>query len=201
MQLWLVRAFTSGVHECQHFRECRQSFRWLSHRPLCFCEERQKTWLHCHCSCGTVGSQALGHLLDTFLHLSLVCQCPAAHESTDRHPVGKSLFHGKGHGGFSAFLGATRLTTERMEHGSSTQGKTEAKGVRHLLCQRQCIVRLFPSLGWIPQTPQRPGSKAAARHPSVLPMEKRQGAVLLGVVQGYPLGKMRMRSRDRAPPE
>src|SRR5215467_12434017 len=127
MEFGFVPAFTSGVYEYQRFRECRQSFRWLSHRPLCFCEERQKTWLHCYCSCGTVGSQALGHLLDTFLHLSLVCPCPAAHESTDRHPVGKSLFLRQTESGFSTFLGHTHLAAERMEHSRKSQGESQTK--------------------------------------------------------------------------
>jgi hypothetical protein len=44
--------------------------------------------------------------------------------------VRKSLFLSEAGNAVSAFLGTTYLTAERMEYSSSTQGKTQANGVR-----------------------------------------------------------------------
>src|SRR2546427_3772148 len=92
MQLWCVVTFSSGVHECQRFRERRQSCRWLCYDSTCLGEKRQKMRSLYLCSRGTKGSQALAELLDPFLSLSLVCQRPAVQDRTDCHPLRKSLF-------------------------------------------------------------------------------------------------------------
>src|SRR5712691_11226952 len=193
MQLWRVPAFTRGVHERQRFREHREPCLWLSHNPLCFCEERQKIWLEYHCSCGTPGCHALMYLLNPFLRLSLVRERPASYDKADCHPVWKSLFRRKAHSGFGAFLGATLLPAKLMEYRSSTQGKTQAIGVRNLLCQGHCLVAPHQPLVRIPQIPQRPGGMAAAHHTRALPIEEHRGAVLLGIIECYALGKMRVR--------
>ena len=80
-----------------------------------------------------------------------------------------------------------------MEHGSKAQGKTQAKGVRTLLRQGHRLVAPRQPLVRIAKIPQRPGGIAAANHASVVPIEERRGAVLLGVVEGYPLCKVRVR--------
>ena len=85
-----------------------------------------------------------------------------------------------------------------MEHGSKVQGKTQAKGVRTLLRQGHRFLAPRQPLVRIAQVPQRPGGKAVAHHPSVLPIEERRGTVLLGIVERYPLGKVRVRSGYRA---
>src|SRR4029453_2420985 len=130
-----------------------------------------------------MGSQALMHLLDPFLSLSLLRQCPAAQYSTERHPERKSLFHGETDRGFGTLLGSTPLAAELMEHGSKGQDKTQAKGVRTLLRQRHRLLALRQPLLRIPQIPQRPSSKDVTYHTSVFPVQERRSAVLLGVVE------------------
>src|SRR5262245_48683805 len=39
VQFRFIETLTTAVHECQRFRERRQSCRWLSPNPLCFGEE------------------------------------------------------------------------------------------------------------------------------------------------------------------
>ena len=80
-----------------------------------------------------------------------------------------------------------------MEHGSTAQGKTQAKGVRTLLRQGHRLVAPRQPLVRIAQEPQRPGGIAVANHTSVLPIEERRGAVLLGIVERYTLCKVRVR--------
>ena len=128
------------------------------------------------------------------LRLSLVRQRPAAQDRTVRHPVRKSLFRGEADGGFGTLLGRTPLTAELMEHGSPAQGKTQAKGACTLLRQGHCLLAPRQPLVRRAQVPQHPSSIAAANHASVLPIEERRGTVLRGVVQGYPLRKVRVRS-------
>jgi hypothetical protein len=86
------------------------------------------------------------------------------------------------------------LAADLMEHGSVSQGKTQAKEVCTLLCERHCLVIPRHCLVYIPQTPQRLSVKAVASHARIFPIEKRRGTVLLGVVKGYPLRQMRVRS-------
>jgi len=71
-----------------------------------------------------MGYEALVQLLDSFLRLSLVRQCPAVQYRTKRHPVWKSLFFREEGGSFGAFLGGTPLAAQLMEHGSKAQNKT-----------------------------------------------------------------------------
>src|SRR5262249_43616551 len=75
---------------------------------------------------------------------------------------------------------------------STDQGKTEAKGMRKLLCQSQRFVHLCPPLVRIAQVPQRPGGMAVADHASVFPKEECWGVVLLGIVERDTLCKMRV---------
>src|SRR2546425_8488842 len=107
---------------------------------MCFGEERQPIRSYVLCSCGTIVHHALVDLLDAFFCLSLLRQCPATHDRTDCHPEWKTLCRGKAHGGFGTFLGETLLTTELMEDGRTTQGKTQAKGMRTLPCQGYRLV-------------------------------------------------------------
>src|SRR5262249_48861972 len=99
----------------------------------------------------------------------------------------KTLFLRQGHSGFSAFLGATHLTAELMEHSRNTQGKTQAEGVCTLLRQGHCFLAPHQPLARIPQVPQRPGVLTRAYHTSILPIEERRSAVLIEVVEGYTL--------------
>src|SRR5262249_36370269 len=137
------------------------------------------------------GCQALVYLLNPFLRLScLLRQRPATEDRTDRPPERESLFLGEVDSGFSRLLGSTHLTAKLMENGSKAQGKTQAKGVCTLLCQGdRLIVPHFP-LVRIAQEPQHPSIQAMTNYTSVLAIEKSRGAVLLEIVQGYPLGKM-----------
>src|SRR6516165_4394393 len=126
------------------------------------------------------------NLLDPFLRLSLLCQCPAPQKRTDRHLVRKSLLHVKADGGCGTFLGRTHLTAELMEQGSPAQDKTQAKGVCTLLRQRQRFVASHQPLVRRAQVPQRPGSVDVAKHPRVLPMLEHRGAVLRGIIERHP---------------
>src|SRR5262245_35783619 len=79
-------------------------------------------------------------------------------------------------------LGGTPLTAELMEHGSSTQGRRAAEGVRCLLCQSHCCLALPQPLLRIPQRPQRPRGTVEQNHPNVLPQQELEGVVLLGMI-------------------
>src|SRR4029450_3308122 len=161
-------------------------------------EQPQKTRRQQLCCGGTPGCHALVDLLDPFLSLSLVRKCPAAQNSTVCHPERKSLFRGKADGGFSTFLGETHLTTELMVHSSTGQDQTQAKRVCNLLGAGHRLLALRSPLVRIAQTPQCPGSKAMANHPSVLAIEERRSTVLLGIVERYTLRKGCVRIGYRA---
>src|SRR5262249_43706940 len=88
------------------------------------------------CACGTQGVQALTELLNAFLHLSLLHQCPAAEDTPTCLPVRKSMCRREDDGGVGVLLGSTPLAAELMAERGLAEGKTEAKGVRHLLRQR-----------------------------------------------------------------
>ena len=85
------------------------------------------------------------------------------------------------------FLDCLNLPAVLMDHGSPTQGKPQAKGMRTLLCQQQRIVTPRQPLVRIAQGPQRPGGKAITNHTRVVPIEEHQGTVLLGIIERYPL--------------
>src|SRR5262245_55413618 len=140
IQLRLPPPFSSFVCLRQRVREYRKSCLWLSHGSICLSEERQEIRSSYPCSHGTIGGQALVYLLDPCLRLSLLRQRPAAQESTEHHPVGKSPFLGEADGGFGVLLGDTCLATVLMEYGSKTQDKTQVNGVRDLLRQRHRLI-------------------------------------------------------------
>src|SRR5215470_10713245 len=141
-----------------------------------------------------MGYQALSDLCDSFLSLScLLRQRPAASDSTMRSPVWKLLLSGELDSGFGVFLGETHLATELMKCGNRVPGKTQAIRVRKLLHQSHCLLALRQRLVRIAQIPQRPGSKAVTHHASILPIERRMGAVLLGVVECHTLCIVRVR--------
>src|SRR5438309_12121143 len=120
---------------CQRFCEHCQSCLWLSHGSMRFAEKRQKIGPIDLCSRSTPSWQALGDLLDPFLRLSLLHQCPAAQKTTERHPLRKALFCRQDDGSFGTLLGATSLPAELMGHSSKNQDETQAVGVRQLLRQ------------------------------------------------------------------
>src|SRR5262245_1842752 len=120
MQFRLIPAFTRSVHECQRFREHRQSYLWLSQGAMSVGEERQVIRSCYLCPGGTQGAQTLLEVLDPVLRLSLVCQRPAVQHSTSRPQLRKSLFLRQAHRGFGAFLGATLLAAQLMEDRCTT---------------------------------------------------------------------------------
>ena len=139
-----------------------------------------------------MGSQALVDLLDPFLRLSLVRQCPAVQERTDRHQERKTLFRGKANGGFGVLLGCLHLLTQLMEHSRPAQGMTQAKGVCHLLRQDDRLIVPHLPLVRIAQRPQRPCSITTARHTRILPMQEPHTSMVVRVVQAYSLRQMRV---------
>src|SRR5262245_1254288 len=121
---------------CEHFEACL----WLSECSMGFGEERQQIGPIGLCSRGTNGSQALVYLPDSFLHLSLVCQRPAAQDNTTCHPERKSLVRGKVDEGVGALLSSTHLAAELTGHHCTTQGMSQAIGGGKLLRQRHGLV-------------------------------------------------------------
>src|SRR3989442_11505897 len=115
-----------------------------------------------------------------------------------RPPILKSLFLGETDSGFSTLLGRTHLTAELMKHGSKAQAITKTIGVYNVLRQGHRLIVPCQSLVRIAKGPQRRGSKVMARHASVLPIEERLGAVLLGIIERYALCHMRARRGYRA---
>ena len=81
---------------------------------------------------------------------------------------------------------------------ASPKAKIQAKRVGELLCQGHGFLDACPRLVRIAQVPQRRGGIAAAQHPGILPMEEHRGTVLLGLIEGDALGKMRVRRGDRS---
>src|SRR5262249_28191105 len=156
--------------------------------------ERQVIRSQVLCPCGTPSPQALLHLPDPFLDLSLAHQCPATQERTHCHPERKSLFRGEDTGGFRPLLSRPHLAAELMEQRGTAQSKGHAIGVRTLLCQGYRLVTLHQSLIRIAQYPQCPRGIVVTHHPRVFPIEERMGAILLGVVKSYALGTVRVRS-------
>ena len=71
-----------------------------------------------------------------------------------------------------------------MEHGSMTQDKTQAEGVRHVLREDHRLLAPRQPLVRRTQVPQRIGGKDVANHAYVLPVEERLSTVLLGIIQG-----------------
>jgi hypothetical protein len=67
-----------------------------------------------------------------------------------------------------------------------------------LLRQGHRLLAPHQPLRRIATYPQRQRGKAVTHHTRVVPIAQRSGAVLLGVVQGYPLRQMRVRSSDRS---
>ena len=127
VEFGFIPSFARGVCMGQRFREHREPCLWLLYGSMCFGKQCQKLWSKSFCSRSTKGPQALVHLLDACLRLSLVCQQrPAAQYITKRDPVWKSLLRGEPNGGFCTFLGNTHLPAELMEHGSNAQGIIEA---------------------------------------------------------------------------
>ena len=80
-----------------------------------------------------------------------------------------------------------------MDHGSETQGKTQAEGVPNLVHQRPCFVALHQPLLRIAKRPQRQGGIGMAPYAIILPREERRGVVLLGIVKRYTLRKVGVR--------
>src|SRR5215831_3056979 len=74
-----------------------------------------------------------------------------------------------------------------------TQGITQTEGVRALLRQCHRLLTLRQPLVRIAKNAQRTSRKALAHHASVLPMQERRGAVLLGIIERYTLRKMGVR--------
>jgi hypothetical protein len=88
-------------------------------------------------------------------------------------------------------LGGVRLSAELMEHGSKMQCKTQAKGMRQLVRQRQRLLAALQGLPRRAQQPQDMGHKAPGNDPRVNAIDKGMGAVLLGMVEGNRLRTVR----------
>src|SRR5262249_47309761 len=130
---------------------------------------------------------------------SLLHQCPAPQDSTDRYPGRESLCLGEEDGGFGALLACLPLTAELMEYRRHAQGIGEAQRVCQLLRQPHCVLAPCPRLVRIAQMPQRLSVMTPAHHTRVLAIEARRGAMVRGVVEGDPLRQMRVCGGEHAP--
>src|SRR5262245_46346208 len=74
-----------------------------------------------------------------------------------------------------------------MEPGSKVEGKSEAKGVRQLLGQRERLGASPAALVRIAKQPQSQGRIREANARRIRPIQERQRAVLLDVVEGHRL--------------
>src|SRR5215471_7985191 len=97
----------------------------------------------------------------------------------------KSLFLGEADGGFGTLSRNTHLATELVEYDSTNQGKSQAKRVCTLLCQRYRLVVPPLPLGRIAPVPEHPSGTAVAHDGNVLAIEQGRGTVLLGIVERY----------------
>src|SRR5262245_15232871 len=147
------------------------------------------------------GSQALIDVRHPFLHLALLSEGPAVQARIDCLQERKSLFRGEAKSGCGALLSCLYRLAILMKHRRMTEGNTQVKRVVDLLCQPHRLVAPRPSLGWIPQQPRRPSGAATATHARVLQIEERRRAVLPGIVEYYPLSKVRMRSNRVSQPQ
>src|SRR5262245_22977667 len=102
------------------------------------------------------------------------------------------MFLGEVENGFGTVLGTMHLATEIMDCGSTVQGVSQAKGVCPLLRQGHRLLDPRQPLVRIAQQPEEMGVMAAARHPSILPIEQRRGTVLLEIIEREPLCQMRV---------
>jgi hypothetical protein len=78
MEFRFVITFSILLQERQCFCQHRESCFWLPDDTVCLGEERKVIRSCYFCACSTLGYQALVYLLDPFLHLSPLCQRPAA---------------------------------------------------------------------------------------------------------------------------
>src|SRR5438270_3559149 len=106
----------------------------------------------------------MGDLCDLFLRLSLLGESPTVQDRTERHKLRKSLCRREADGGCGARLGRTHFAAQLMENRRTTQGKTQAQGVRNLLRQRHRLVVPCQSLVRIAQEPQRSRVMAVTSH-------------------------------------
>src|SRR5262249_58938819 len=103
--------------------------------------------------------------------------------------------------GFGALLDSTSLAAVLMERRRTKQGITQTIGMCTLLCQGHRLIVSCQSLVRIAKEPQRYGGMAAAHHTSVLSIEERKGAVLLGIIERHVLYQMGIRRGCRAQEE
>ena len=97
--------------------------------------------------------------------------------------MGKSLLH-QGQGCLRPLLDGLGLPTAVMEPERKSQGETEAERVRQLLGQGE---RLVAACFRIAEHPQRQGGMDETGDANIMPVERPQGAMLLGVIEGDPL--------------
>src|SRR5713226_8984447 len=109
------------------------------------------------CPCCSASSQALVYLGNPFFSLPLHNQRPAPYDSPLRQPVGKSLLSTEGNRSLGPLLGRLSLPAALVELGSDGQGKSQAKGVRQLLGQSECLVAPLQRLVRIAKLPQDQG--------------------------------------------
>src|SRR5882724_1704744 len=137
------------------------------------------------------GGQALAHLRDPQLWLSLLGSCPAPQGRPSRQPVRKPLFPRQGYRRLSPLLGLWCLPALTTDRGHMAEGQSQTKGVRERPGQGHRLVDPLQRLVRIPQQPQSPGRIAQALYFLVLSVDGGESAMLLGIIEGNPLLEVR----------
>jgi len=81
------------------------------------------------------------------------------------------------------------------------QSKSQAERVSKFLSQGQRFMDALQGLVWIAEHPYGHGRKASARYAGVLSVHKGMGAVLLRIIEGHPLLKVRSSWSHLSKPE
>src|SRR5262249_39073096 len=97
------------------------------------------------------------------------------------------LLSREGNGCLCSLLSCLPLPAELMKDGGDNRGISQAQRMRQLVGQSERVAATLEGLVRIAKEPQDKGPIGKAAYSEVLPKEKNIGAVLLGVIEGYPL--------------
>src|SRR5262249_13339719 len=95
---------------------------------------------------GSQDDQAVAHLRDACLSLSLLRQRPAPEDLIERYSCRKALLARNGHGGLGLRLGGLSVAGAPMEPGCPFQSGGAGKQMWQLLRQPQCLLLLVQGL-------------------------------------------------------
>ena len=200
IQLRLVPALGIGVRHRERLGQQAQPFVCLPCVPTRFGQEGKKIRHEHLCPRRTCGRETLAHLRHALRCLPLRRQRPAAQGGRPRQVEGRPLLRTERDQCLGPFLRGPPLPAELMAHGNSGQGMHQREGVCQILGPGERRMILLAGLLRIAQYPQAMGRIEEAIHAGVDPVEEEMAAMLLGVVQGEPLLRVRVGARTLALP-